>query len=48
MVEYDVVVPLAVDDQDELLERHVLDDLERADAEVLLHRVSAEPRSSTQ
>ena len=42
-------VLLAVDGQDELLERHVLDDLERADAEVLRPTAScAESRSSTQ
>ena len=35
MIEDHVFVPLAVDGQDERVERHVLDDLERADAEVL-------------
>src|SRR6266566_7321556 len=35
VVEHHVVVPLTADGQHELLERHVLDDLERADAEVL-------------
>ena len=35
VVEDHVVVPLAVDEQDERVERHVVDDLERADVEVL-------------
>ena len=35
VVEHDVAVLAAVGGQDELLERHVLDDLKRADAEVL-------------
>ena len=36
MVEHDVAVPLVADGQDKLLERNVLDDLERPDAEALV------------